>query len=90
MPWVSVMWAASNEPPPAHRMVRVGALSCTSTSMAGTTASGCSASRIWGGNSDSVMRVAAVGARELTWMWYLAPSMASVCIRPTWASLAAP
>ena len=36
------------------------------------------------------MRVAAVGARQLTRMSYFAPSSDSVCISPTSAILAAP
>ena len=38
----------------------------------------------------SVIRVAAVGARQLTRMSCFAPSSESVCIRPTSAILAAP
>lgn len=37
-----------------------------------------------------VILVAAIGARALAWMLYLAPSSASVLIRPTRPSLAAP
>ena len=43
-----------------------------------------------GGIRSSVMRVAAVGARQLTRMSFLAPSRDRVCISPTSASLAAP
>ena len=62
----------------------------TATSIAGTTASGCSACSTSGGSRPSVMRVAAVGARQLTRMSCLAPSIDSVCISPTSAILAAP
>ena len=39
---------------------------------------------------SSVIRVAAIGATALALMSYLAPSWASVLIRPTSPSLAAP
>ena len=38
----------------------------------------------------TVICVAAVGARQLTRMLYFPPSIASVCIKPTSAILAAP
>lgn len=37
----------------------------------------------------SVMRLAAMGAMTLQRMLYLRPSLASVSVKPTWASLAA-
>ena len=43
-----------------------------------------------GGSRFSVIAVRAVGARQLTFTLFLAPSMLSVCIRPTSAILAAP
>ncbi len=89
-PCVSVMCAASKVPAPAQRTVRLGASCAASTSIAGTTASGRKASSISLGNRSSVMRVAAVGARQFTRMSFFAPSMLSVCIKPTSASLAAP
>ena len=82
--------AAAKVPAPAQAIARVGASSLASQSSAGTTASGFKASSTAAGSSPSVMRVAAVGARQLTRMLFFAPSIASVCINPTSAILAAP
>ena len=84
------MWARSNAPAPAHRIARVGASSATSASRPGVTVSGCSSLSTASGIRFSVMRVAAVGARQLTRMSFLAPSIESVCISPTSAIFAAP
>ena len=56
----------------------------------GVTDCGVSRSSTAGGSRPSVMRVAAVGARQLTRMPSLAPSIESVCISPTKAIFAAP
>ena len=84
------MCAASKVPAPAQAIVRVGASAQASHNRAGTTASGFNAASTSADSRPSVMRVAAVGARQLTRMPLLAPSMARVCIRPTSAILAAP
>ena len=71
-------------------MVRFGASSLAMTSMAGTTAWGCKAFSTSGGIKPSVMRVAAVGAKQLTRMPCFSPSIDKVCIKPAKAILAAP
>ena len=71
-------------------MVLFGASSLTITNMAGTTAWGCKAFKTSGDIKPSVMRVAAVGARQLTRMLCFSPSMDRVCISPAKAILAAP
>ena len=89
-PCVSVMLATSKLPAPAQMMVLLGASSHAMTNMAGTTAWGSSAFKTASGIKPSVMRVAAVGAKELTRILYFSPSMAKVCIMPAKAILAAP
>jgi hypothetical protein len=90
MPCVMVTFALSKLPAPASRMVRVGASSPTSATSPGLTLAGASRASASGGSTPSVMAVAAVGARQFTRMFCLAPSSASVCISPTSAILAAP
>jgi hypothetical protein len=60
------------------------------TSIAGTTAWGSKAFKTSSGIKPSVMRVAAVGAKQFTRMSYFSPSIESVCIKPAKAILAAP
>ena len=66
-----------------------GSSSLHSCAATGATYSGDSFAKTSGGTMSSVIRVAAIGAMALSLMLYLAPSWASVLIRPTRPSLAA-
>ena len=67
----------------------MGASSLTMNRAPGAMVSGPMMSSTRWGSRSSVMRVAAVGAMELTLMFFFSPSMARTFIRPTSPDLAA-